>query len=318
MTTTTRQDPHSVGSIVPANYRHVLTYALARTVDGWPEPSFAVNCMLDRRVTARDPATGALTTVAGQHDQDGRCCVVGLLASGAKMADHGNTGKCTVCGARFNDGEIWMHVPTGEHVHLGHDCAAKYELCASDGRYAAFVSARTAARQGYRAHTAKARAHDAFCAAHPGLAEDLKADHRIIRDIADKLAQYGSLSDAQVALVSKLANEVRNPRAPEQHVAAPEGKVVVRGAVVSTKVVDSQYGSAVKMTVKVETPAGSWLAWSTVPASLLSEKVISPRTGDYESRPLRGLTVEFTATLKRGRDDYFAFASRPTKAKIIE
>ncbi len=80
--------------------------------------------------------------------------------------------------------------------------------------------------------------------------------------------------------------------AEERHVAAPTGRVEVTGKVVSVKVHESDYGSQLKMTVKVETPEGSWLVWTTVPAQIAEQEI-------------KGKTVRFTATLSAGNTPPF-------------
>lgn len=143
----------------------------------------------------------------------------------------------------------------------------------------------------------------ACLAAHPGLEEALKVEHETIKDIGDKLEAYGEVSEKAIALVFMLAE-----RAREKHVPAPTGRVPVRGLLVSKKSVDSDWGTAIKGTVKVATPEGVWLAWGTVPSSLLY----------YGERAEVGDVIEFTATLKPGRDAHFALWSRPTKARVVE
>jgi hypothetical protein len=258
-----RTDNHRVGAIIPEDYEQVLSYSLATTVDGWPVPSFGVNCELDRR--ERD-----VVAYPSAHDADGQCCVVGLRSvAKARFAEHGGTGKCTVCGANFVYGEVWRHKASGEHVNVGHICGRKYGLLADRGdfdvRYDSLVR-RTAAQR-----IAEQNAADfaAFCSERPGLADALAAEHPILKDMAYKLRTYKSLSDKQVAFALKLADEVRNPKPAERHVRAPTGKTVIRGRVVSVKNRDSIYGTVAKMTVKVETPDGTWLAWGTCPSAIL-------------------------------------------------
>jgi len=123
------------------------------------------------------------------------------------------------------------------------------------------------------------------------------------------------MSEKQIALVQKLAAEVRNPPAQDAHVPAPEGKVVVRGKVVSVKLVEGAYGVTTKMTVKVTTTDGAWLAWGTCPESLLEVAHRAQPGAAHEA--LRGREVEFSATLSRGRDAHFAIFKRPTKAVLL-
>jgi hypothetical protein len=121
--TSKRNDVHRPGAIVPRDYEPVLHYSLSTTDGGWALPSEGVNCQLDRREV---DAKGVVVK-NGEHDTDGCCCVEGFLHV-AKVAfvATGGTGKCSVCGAAFVYGCVWKHLPTGEHLHLGHECARKY------------------------------------------------------------------------------------------------------------------------------------------------------------------------------------------------
>jgi hypothetical protein len=150
-------------------------------------------------------------------------------------------------------------------------------------------------------------AFDEFCSRHEGLKEALQHSHPITRDIADRLERYGSISAAQIALVTKLARVAAQPA--EKTVPAPvkTGRMTIRGKVVSKKLQESIHGEAVRITVKVETPSGVWLAWGTCPAALCGN--------DQDVAP--GDEVEFSAALKQADKPHFAFFSRPTKARMI-
>jgi hypothetical protein len=302
-----RTDIHRDGAFVPADYDPVITYSLPSSCGGMPIPGFGVNCELDyrREVEGED---GKKVSVNGEHAPGMRCCVIALRTSGVRFADHGGLGKCTACGAHFVAGDVWVHRATGEHVHLGHQCADKFHMLIDRSALELEMGRQrdAAARAIVRKQNDEERA--AFLAKHPGLEDALKVEHRIIADIAARFVDFRSLSEKQVALVFKLADEVRNPKPEEQerNVPAPEGRVTFRGKVVSTKAYDSDFGTTLKMTVKVETPDGTWLAWGTVPAFIL----------DSSKGPVRGCEVEVTATLKRGRDPHFAMMKRPV-GKIL-
>ncbi len=124
-----RSDPHRPGAIVPADYEYVFSYNLATSEGGWPIPSLGINCELDRRYIRKND-DGTETVVNGSHDADGLCCVVGMRGRGHKFFDGSGAGKCSVCGTCYIYGDVWRHVPTGEHIHLGHTCAAKYSMLA--------------------------------------------------------------------------------------------------------------------------------------------------------------------------------------------
>lgn len=302
----TRTDNHRVSQIVPADYDYVLSYALPSSLDGWPVP--AVNV-----------------------DQ-----VVSLRASGARFAEHGGLGSCTVCGTGHTYGDLWRHARTGEYIFVGHICADKYGLIADrQGWERELEGVRMRSAREHEVAMKQER-FDHFAAQHDGLAADLQVDHYIIADIAGKLREYGSISDKQIALVRKLAEEKRNPAAEEATVPAPveEGRQTVTGRIVSVKTRTDDWGTSVKMTVKVATDDGVWLTWGTLPTSLAEElqhKQIADRKAYREAlehddtlpsvlkdATLKGSLVRFDAKLKVGRDAHFTMFSRPTKASVIE
>jgi hypothetical protein len=294
-----RTDPHRVGAIIPSDYTFVFWYDMG---NGIYEPSVGVDC--ERPVFNPDGPN-----FIGKHSLDGRCCMVALQTiAHVPFADAGGMGKCSVCGANFRHGEVWTHHPTGEHVHVGHECAAKYSFVRDRSDWVAYQKECRSRRVDAAKEMRRAAARDAFLDANPDLkkAFEVKDQHPILTDMYAKLHRFGSLSEKQVAFALKLADEVRNPKpkVEEKHVPAPTGRVVVCGTVVSVKTVTTDFGDVDKMVVKVETPEGSWLVWVTVPNSI---------TGD-----VRGKVVEFTATLTPGRDAHFAFGKRPTGGHIVE
>lgn len=280
-----RTDCHRPGAIIPKDYSYECSYCLpgnGEETESW-----------------NDDEALAITQ---DHKKQGKIV-------------YGNLGTCGICGASFRYGDIWFH-ENGDLIHLGHDCADKYDLLA---RRTDFNKAVEQIKRNHKARLealAQVARFDRFCANHEGLAQAFTTKHYIISDIASKLRQYGSLSDKQVALVMKISkDEAEKASQEEKHVPAPEGKVVIRGKVLSRKIQDSTFGSVLRMTVKVETPEGSWLAWGTVPASL---EVIPQAEGLPAIRRVeRGDEVEFTATLSRGDTPHFAFYKRPSKARLI-
>lgn len=286
-----RTDIHRPGAIVPADYAIVTCYHLATT------KPFNIEYVIE-------------------------------LQNSKKFAATGSIGKCSICGTGFVYGDVWVHVPTGEHLHVGQDCATKYELLADRSAFELEADRRKAAtaRECQKAQNAEDRA--AFLSAHAGLEDALKFDHPIVLDIADRFRRYCTLSDKQVALVMKIASEASRPEpAKEKLTNAPtaDKRVTFRGRVVSAKSQDGYHGGTeYKMTIKVETPDGVWLAWGTVPNSMLESCPVGER-GRLDS--LRGAEVEVTAKLQAGRDPHFAIMKRPvgkvtqlceTAAKALE
>lgn len=148
-------------------------------------------------------------------------------------------------------------------------------------------------------------------AANPGLETALAVDHRICRELAEKLDSHGSLSPAQIALALKIAAEINAPKATK--IDPPTGRQTVEGVVVSLKEIESDYGydggwgrrsSTWKMLVAVTAPAGEYRVFGTVPSAL-------PIDG------LKGSRVRLTATIQP-KEPGFGFYSRPSGAEIVE
>lgn len=287
---TKRTDPHRPGAIIPADYSYRCSYALATTVEGWPVPSWNIDLVVEIQAAAR---------VAGQRI-------------------FGAPGKCGSCGAVYTYGDLWQHGPSGDLLHVGHVCADKYTLMADRSAFELAMDRRNAAAAREIASRDRAERREAFYAENPGLREALELDHPILQDLASKVGKWG-LSPKQIALALKIADEVRNPKAAEVHVDAPEGKVTFRGQIVSVKHQESAYGTTIKATIKVQTEAGSWLVWGTCPQAIIdqSHEAWRKALNGAQAHPdgvfaaMRGQEVEITATLRRGRDSYFALMTRP-------
>ena len=147
-----------------------------------------------------------------------------------------------------------------------------------------------------------------FLHTHPQLHVALKgADHKIVRDIAKKLLQWGSISQKQMDFVFKLRiEEAEKAALPEVAlIALPEGRVEIQGKIISIKeVAGFAYNSFdLKMLVQVETPEGNFRAYGTLPGAIVHAE--------------KGETVKFTATFET-KEPGFGFFKRPTKSSIVE
>jgi len=87
-------------------------------------------------------------------------------------------------------------------------------------------------------------------------------------------------------------------RETESRVEAPEGRVEVEGEVLKLDYYDNDFGSTLKMTLKVVTPEGYWMGFGTVP------RAMDPHRGDK-------IKIRATFTPKP-EDTSFAFFKRPT------
>lgn len=139
-------------------------------------------------------------------------------------------------------------------------------------------------------------------------------------DIVSRLIKWGDISEKAQAFLKLLLERIDNApaaaaekaakKAAEMADAVPvplaQGRMMVKGEVLSIKQQESQFGLQIKMLVKAEAGNGGWFKlWGTVPSSIV---------GEVE----RGSVVEFAASLQRSdNDQFFGFFSRPSKAKVL-
>ena len=271
-----RTDCHRPGAIVPADYTYMLSYLMPGSE---PFDSYGI--------------------------QEARALCESIQWGRNDRKMFGHMGKCGVCGAHYREGQVWLHIPTNDLLHIGHDCADKYELLANDPDFNTALEMIKIKRKAMIQAEHNRRIRQAFFDANPGIEEALQGEHYILADLSSSLNRWHSLTDAQVKLAFKIAADLKEKASQpkEVNVPAPTGKQVVKGVVVSKKRHESMYGESLKMTVKVFTaPYTCWLCWGTVPSSL------ECKIGD---------TVEFKATLEAGRDPHFVFFKRPTKARNL-
>lgn len=225
-----------------------------------------------------------------------------VRANGWHWSNHEHGGTCGICGATARFVGVFVHVPTGEVIYVGHECAEHVEI-GNSGAFDA-LKKRIHAEQERRRNTINARK----LIVEYGIPEMEcgQYSHDILRDMWGKLVQYGSLSEKQVAFAKRLIAEAKAPKVapvaePVPTEDAPEGRTIVTGTILGKKTVESPYGNTVKVLVQ---SAAGWKVWSTLPMSL--------------SDANKGAHVQFTATLKRSdKDRYFAYASRPTMGKVL-
>lgn len=294
-----RDDVHRPSVIVPTDYDHVLFYNCATTSDGWPIPSFGIDCTRDNSYVDDDGRT-----VIGKHNKDGRCCVIGLSTiAGARVI--GGVGRCTVCGAAFVYGEVWRHRPSGHYIHVGHICSTSYGLLSD---YTEFE--RASAKAARRAIAAaekieRQRMIAETCAAYHGLESALMVQHDVVVDISRRFYATGHISAKQIDLVLKIAERLASEK-DIQNINAPCGRLTFEAIIGGTKYVKSYFGDTLKMLVHVAGEGGVWLGWSTVPGSIQGH-----------SGPLRGRRVRITATVEPSKDDpTFAILKRP-RAELL-
>lgn len=246
-------------------------------------------------------------------------------------------GTCDHCGAWFLYGAEFHH-EDGEVIVVGHTCADNAFGHADRVSYDKDRAAKIV--RGRKIRVKKMIQAKGFMAEHKLASVFTKAHMEAegfagetLADMYERLVQYGSLSEKQIAFAKKLADEIDNPPeikcdfcggehtakdCPNRHaVPVTDDRIEIRGIVRSAGWRDNAYGMSLKGLV--ETVDG-YRIWTTLPTSFLDEAYEAYEGDDYDAeRHVRGLGISFHAKIKRSdRDATFGFASRPTKGCVID
>lgn len=146
---------------------------------------------------------------------------------------------------------------------------------------------------------------------------ELSRDEDVVFSIVARIVKYGNApSEKAIAFLKLLLDRIE--RAPEiaaekaaakalemanaKPVPVIEGRVLVKGEVLTVKTTEGLYGFETKMLIK--SPDGFKL-WGSVPSAIIDTVE-------------KGSVVEFNAVIEPSKDDeYFGFFRRPSKAKVI-
>lgn len=243
MSTTTRNDIHRPSVMIPGDYTLVCEYASYTCEDDW----------------------------GNKYTETEGYAVAQIAYAEQPVAVHSNDiDRCDLCGADHGTGAVYQHVPSGDMLSIGWRCAEKVELAANFNHVSkvkADLRQRALLRADKRRKTAQLFV---WARENREVLPLLRTDHYIVRDIRAKLISsgvaWGGLTDKQVALLRKLADAASELHVPVPH---PMGeRVEVTGTIVGIKTTTGYYGDQTRMTVKVETPDGSWLVNGSAPAAL--------------------------------------------------
>lgn len=241
--------------------------------------------------------------------------------TGGKYSGHEHGGLCHVCGSvNAVYSASFYHEKSNSYIRTGLDCAQKLECAGIDAFKKNVKKAKEAAAgkrkaQAILVEAGLVKAWELYEARNK--ANDLSRDELTALDIVGRLIKLGSISDKAASFLGSLLDRIE--RAPEiaaekaaakvlelanaKPVPAVEGRVLVKGEVLSLKEQEGFYGIQLKMLVKAE--AGFKL-WGSVPSAIRDSVE-------------RGSVVEFNAALQRSDDDqFFGFFSRPSKAKVLK
>lgn len=249
--------------------------------------------------------------------------VATLVAEGYKFG-HGSSSTCGHCGTHIRYAALMVHKGAKQFIFVGEDCLAnRFEELTK----AEFQMLRKAASLNRERQT-KAETFAQTLADNPWLEEcptyggdfldSLYAQAQRGKQLSERQIEAGqkALAKAKEREAAFQARAAAEAQLLSEGVKAPEGKVTVVGTVVKIKWHENAYGGSLKMIV--ETDEG-WKVWSTVPRNLQQNSALI--NGEWVDREdvQEGERVEFTATLTRSdRDPLFAFAKRPTKARVLQ
>jgi hypothetical protein len=125
-------------------------------------------------------------------------------------------------------------------------------------------------------------------------------------NMIDAMDHYGSLTEGQINAVRNIMKKreeiaARQLAEVEPTTPAPEGRVQVEGVVLSIKVQDTDFGSVIKMLVKLD---DNNKVWGSLPSSLRTD--------------IKGERIRFTGTFTQSKtDEHFSIFKRPAKAEIL-
>lgn len=291
MNTTTRTDIHRPAEFNPEDYVYVGSYD-----NNGPNEGIVNRETGELTEWWRNTMKPALKSL---HD-----------AGNAGRIAYGNGAQCDHCGARIRYVGLFRHVPTGDVIAVGETCAdGRMEYSKAD-----FDRLRKDAQLD-RAAQRILKAWTQFKAERPEVEWDILAEstNEFIADVLRRGRNSGTLSERQVeAIVEAHARDKQRAEEQAQReanalppVAVPTGNgITIEGKVLATKWVENDFGRTLKMLVEVETDAGAYKVYGTVPSSLNCE---------------RDDLVRFVANVERSDDDQsFGFFKRPRKAEILE
>jgi len=214
-----------------------------------------------------------------------------------------NLDKCGHCGTYHFYGVLFKEKLTGEYINIGNSCASKFFIFDSKRAYYQ-AQAKRAAQKREQKRIAEENARQ-ILDQNPELEKALETNHRIINDIKERLFKYGRISQAQIDLVLRIAQQEAEREPEPEPVPIPVemdgGRHTFTGTILGYKERESEWGVSWKMLVRDNR---GFKVYGGVPDPL---------------HGCRGDEVTFTARLEISKSDpCFGFYSRPTKAKCTK
>lgn len=130
--------------------------------------------------------------------------------TGGFYSGHDHGGTCHICGAHAHTLGVFWHKDTNKYIMAGEDCAAKMDM----GGDIAFRSFKKRVAAGMETARGKLRAQKVLTENNLSEAWEIAQgnsdmwEERTIRDIVNKLVQYGMISDKQMAFLGNLIAKI--------------------------------------------------------------------------------------------------------------
>jgi hypothetical protein len=234
----------------------------------------------------------------------------------------GPAGTCHHCGKAIVWRVFFKHIPTGNLVTFGYQCADILKMTDNRIDHEMNLLKRQAANERQQEEwnkTVEDRRAD-WETNHPDEAafvRDYKGEfgQDFINRIRWGIDKYGSPLDNQIESIKKFiagrqAFEDRKLEEAKQLEDAPllaDGRQTIEGIIVSEKYTETVYGRQHKMLVKMD---DGNKVFGTMPDS------IEHAVYDTERETAVGMRIKFDAKVEP-KEDHFGFYSRPTKAQVV-
>jgi hypothetical protein len=223
--------------------------------------------------------------------------------------------KCAICGAAHSHVVLIQHKILLTYHTIGFTCASTLEGMGLDQQGTKEVAIRKiqAAK--------KAAARQAVLDANPGLEEAIAFDNKITKDIAERWATYGTISEKQVALVIKIMADAKAKAeafVASGSKAAPEGRTTVTLEVVTIKETTETVKAWGRGAGTFESHNGWAIRFRHADGWEARYSGTSGMFYDYTStcKVAVGDTITLTATFEQAKGNKgFAFLNRPTPPK---
>lgn len=231
--------------------------------------------------------------------------------------------QCGHCGAHLRYCALMIREDVNEYIFVGEDCLANRFVNLTKDEFQKLRKAAALNAEKNKVKNAMAAQIEEF----PALAwltypQALVNFGTFINDVAAKFKLYGTLSPRQIEFVCK-AMETETAKAEAKAaqalvaaemvalgLEAPNGKATVIGEIVHAEMREGFYGTEYKMLVVTDE---GWKFWGTIPKAILADYF-----GGGIKNFLKGRMVTLTATFtQKDTDPMFAFAARPTNAKLM-